>query len=154
MWNKKASASETCMFSFLFPSCKSLSGKGRGSIQHVTIMYLAVRSTGWSADQADHGVVRVCICVGCKTKRDATHISWKWFLRFGLAPCKHDWIGLVPQHMAENKCGWIYPHKYPEDAVMVYRAGTSYTATMKWVECGKGFDSLCQKNISVPVKDT
>lgn len=69
-------------------------------------------------------------------------------------PCKHDWIGPAPQHMVENNCGWIYPDKYLEDAVTVYRAGTSYTAAMKSVGCGKCFDSLCQKDISVSVRDT
>lgn len=37
---------ETYMYSFLLPSCKSPSGKGRGLIQHVTSIYLDVRSAG------------------------------------------------------------------------------------------------------------
>lgn len=126
-------------------------GEARSSMSQLFIWV-----SGVLADQQTKQTMVLCmgVCVGHKTKADATHIRWKWFFRFGLAPCKHDWIAPAPQHMAENKCGWIYPHKYPEDAAMIYRAGTSYTATMMWVGCGKGFDSLCWKNISVPVRDT
>lgn len=35
---------------FLLPSCKSLSGKGRGSVQHITSIYLDVRRAGCSTE--------------------------------------------------------------------------------------------------------
>lgn len=97
---------DTNIFLFLLPSCKSLSGKGRGSIQHITSIYLGVRSAGWSAEQADHADVCVsfCICVGHKTKGNATCI--KKYCRFTLSPCKHDWIGPSTQHMVE-KSVWL-----------------------------------------------
>lgn len=47
---------------------------------------------------------------------------------------------------------YAYISKCPEDAVMVYRAETSHTITLKWVGFGEDFDLLCQKNISVPLR--
>lgn len=137
------------VFLLNFFHAKSHSGMGRDPIQHVTIIYLSVKNTGWLTDQADHAV---CLCLN-RTALTA-HIQWKWFLISGLTLHKHDWIGLASQHMSPKKSVAGYISKYPEDAFMVYRAGTSYTTTIKWVGFGKDFDFLCQKNISVPLRGT